>query len=386
MLINNNLLLIETLLRGKNMKFSVVREEFLKYLQLISGAVERRQTLPILANVLISAHDKQVSLTATDLEVELVGRLSIDKIDDPGEITVAARKLIDICRNLPAESTITLSTQKDRLIVKSGKSRFSLATLPASDFPNIEEMHPKVAFQLSQRAAKELLVNTHFAMAQQDVRYYLNGMLVDINQGVMRVVATDGHRLSLGVSDKIEVQSDHIQIIVPRKGIMELMRLLEDIDEEVEVIIGTNHICVSTPFFTFTSKLVEGKFPDYQRVIPKNGNKIVIVDRELFKQALARVSILSNEKFRGVRLLISENLLKIVANNPDQEEAEDEIAVDYQGADLEIGFNVNYLLDVCNTIDADQVRLTFIDTNSSALMEAHDDKNNFVYVIMPMRI
>lgn len=368
------------------MKFSVVREEFLKYLQLISGAVERRQTLPILANVLISAHDKQVSLTATDLEVELVGRLSIDKIDDPGEITVAARKLIDICRNLPAESTITLSTQKDRLIVKSGKSRFSLATLPASDFPNIEEMHPKVAFQLSQRAAKELLVNTHFAMAQQDVRYYLNGMLVDINQGVMRVVATDGHRLSLGVSDKIEVQSDHIQIIVPRKGIMELMRLLEDIDEEVEVIIGTNHICVSTPFFTFTSKLVEGKFPDYQRVIPKNGNKIVIVDRELFKQALARVSILSNEKFRGVRLLISENLLKIVANNPDQEEAEDEIAVDYQGADLEIGFNVNYLLDVCNTIDADQVRLTFIDTNSSALMEAHDDKNNFVYVIMPMRI
>ena len=368
------------------MKFSVVKEDILKYLQLIAGAVERRQTLPILANVLISAHDKQLSLTATDLEVELVGRLSIDKIEDPGEITVGARKLIDICRNLPNESTITLSTKKDKLIVQSGKSRFSLATLPATDFPNIEEMHPKVSFQLSQKACKELLENTHFAMAQQDVRYYLNGMLIDINQGVMRVVATDGHRLSLGVSDKIDVQADHIQIIVPRKGIMELMKLLEDTDDEIEVIIGTNHICVSTLSFTFTSKLVEGKFPDYKRVIPKNGNKVVLVDRELFKQALTRVSILSNEKFRGIRLLISENLLKIVANNPDQEEAEDEIEVNYTGADLEIGFNVNYLLDVCNTIDSDQAKLTFIDTNSSALIEPHDNKSNFVYVVMPMRI
>lgn len=368
------------------MKFSVAREEFLKYLQLISGAVERRQTLQILANVLISAHDKQVSLTATDLEVELVGRLSIDKIDDPGEITVAARKLIDICRNLPPESSITLSTQKDQLIVKSGKSRFSLVTLPAFDFPNIEEIHPKISFKLSQKAIKELLINTYFAMAQQDVRYYLNGMLIDINQGVMKVVATDGHRLALGISDKKDVLADHMQIIVPRKGIMELMRLLEDSDEEVEIIIGTNHICVLTPSFTFTSKLVEGKFPDYQRVIPKNGNKIVFINRELFKQALTRVSILSNEKFRGVRLLISENLLKIIANNPEQEEAEDEIDIDYQGADLEIGFNVNYLLDVCNTINSEKVKLTFIDTNSSALIEAHDDQNNFVYVVMPMRI
>ncbi len=368
------------------MKFSLLTKDILKHLQLISGAVERRQTLPILGNVLMSAHDNQLSLTATDLEVELVARLPIDKIEDPGEITVAARKLIDICRSLPGESTVTLSTQKDRLLIKSDKSRFSLSTLPASEFPNIEEVHHKISYNLSQRSFKELLENTHFSMAQQDVRYYLNGMLIDINQGVKRVVATDGHRLSIGTSDKINVKSDHIQIIVPRKGIMELMRLLEDSDEEVDVTIGNNHLCVSSAAFTFTSKLVEGKFPDYKRVIPKNGSKVVLVNRELFKQALTRVSILSNEKFRGVRLLISDNILKIVANNPEQEEAEDEIETDYNGADLEVGFNVNYLLDICNAINGEQLKLTFIDSNSSALVEAAHEENNFLYVVMPMRI
>ncbi len=368
------------------MKFAVKREEFLKYAQLISGAVERRQTLPILANILISAHDNQILLTATDLEVELKARVSVDKIDDTGEITVNARKLIDICKTLPTDSNIGFSTQKDRLLLKSGKSRFSLFTLNAHEFPNIEEAYSRLTISLLQRELKNLLEHTYFSMAQQDVRYYLNGMLIDINQGVMRVVTTDGHRLSLGNSNAICAKSEHIQIIVPRKGIIELMRLLEDTENEIELRIGTNHICAMTSSFTFTSKLVEGKFPDYHKVIPKNGNKIVIVERELLKQALIRVSILSNEKFRGVRLFISENLLKIFANNPEQEEAEDEIEVNYNGAELEIGFNVNYLIDICNTITSNNLKMIFFDSDSSVLIESDDEKGEFSYVVMPMRI
>lgn len=367
------------------MEFSVKKDELLKYGQLILGAVERRQTLPILANVLISAHDSQISFTATDLEVELLARFTVEKIIDPGEVTVTARKLIDICRTLPPDADILLSTKKDRLIVKSGKSRFSLSTLPVVEFPNIEEIHKKLSFSISQKQLKKLLENTHFSMAQQDVRYYLNGILIDISQGVMRVVSTDGHRLSMGISDKLNIDNDHDQVIVPRKGVIELMRLLEDTDDEVEIIFGANHICANTPSYTFSSKLVEGKFPDYRRVIPKNGNKIVILERELFKQALARVSVLSNEKYRGVRFLFSNNLLKIFANNPEQEEAEDEIIIEYDGADLEIGFNVNYLLEICNTMSAERMKMTFIDTNSSVLIEG-EGKSNYLYVIMPMRI
>lgn len=368
------------------MEFKIQREELLKYGQLVLGAVERRQTLPILGNILISAHDKQILLIATDLEIELMARIPIEEIKDPGEVTVTARKLIDICKNLPNESMISLATKKDRLILKSGKSRFSLTTLPVSEFPNIEEVQKKISFKMPQNQFKRLLEKTHFSMAQQDVRYYLNGLLIDINQSVIKLIATDGHRLSLSEFDQLPGKIDQNQIIIPRKGVMELMRLLDDSEEEAEFIIGNNHISVKTPLFTFISKLVEGKFPDYRKVIPKSGKRVVLVDRDLFKQALVRVSILSNEKFKGVRLEIAENNLKIVANNPEQEEAEDQLLVNYTGADLEIGFNVNYLLDVCNTITADEMKMTFSDTNSSVLIEASDDHSHYTYVIMPMRI
>lgn len=368
------------------MEFTIQREELLKQGQLVLGAVERRQTLPILANILITAHDGQISMVATDLEIELISRIDIDEIKDPGKVTVTARKLIDICRNLPNDAMITLVTTKDRLMVKSGKSRFSLMTLPVNEFPNIEEVREKVSFEISQKHLRNLLEKTHFSMAQQDVRYYLNGMLFDINNGVMKLVATDGHRLSLAQFDQGKFDIENTQIILPRKGVMELLRLLNPVDDLIEVTIGANHIRVKSPDFTFISKLVEGKFPDYRKVVPKNGMRSVLVARDLFKQALTRVSILSNEKFKGVRLQLSENNLMIHANNPEQEEAEDQILVNYNGADLEIGFNVNYLLDICNNIVTDEIKMTFADTNSSVLIETSDDDNSYTYVIMPMRI
>ena len=376
------------------MELTIRREELLKPLQLVSGAVERRQTLPILSNVLISAKNienesgisHQLSFTATDLEVELVGRINIDSIEVPGEITVSARKLFDICKTLPEGSDIQFSTNKDRLTVKSGKSRFVLTTLPASEFPNVEESNEKVAFFAPQKELKEVLEKTHFAMALQDVRYYLNGMLFDFSKKEMKLVATDGHRLSLASFPGLELQSQPLQIIVPRKGIIELMRLLQDVDEKIKISLGSNHICASTPEFTFTSKLIEGKFPSYDQVIPKNGNKVVIANRDELKQVLTRVSILSNEQYRGIRILLKPNLLSVFANNPEQEEAEEELQVGYNGSDLEMAFNVNYFIDICNTISSKEMKITFSNSTSCVLIEELGEESNYIYVIMPLRL
>jgi len=368
------------------MKFTIQREKILKPLQLVSGAVERRQTLPILSNILLSVQNDQLILTGTDLEVELKGTAEPDEIVETGEVTVSARKLMDICRSLPNEAAIEIYTEKNWLFLVSNKSRFTLSTLPAEEFPNVEEEENiQAKFAIGQSELRALMTNTHFSMAQQDVRYYLNGMLFDIDKGILRLIATDGHRLSLGQMKALKVESDRLQVIVPRKGIIELMRLLDDEEHEVEIIIGTNHIRAQTPLFTFTSKLIEGKFPDYKRVVPKGGDKEVIVDKELLKQTLIRASILSNEKFKGVRLLLSSGNLKIFANNPEQERAEEEIAVHYQGADLEIGFNVSYLLDVCNAVTSKDIKMIFHNTNDSVLIENSDD-DSYLYVIMPMRL
>ncbi len=366
------------------MKFNVTRETLLKPLQMVIGVVERRQTLPVLSNVLLVADKGQLSMTATDLEVELVAQMNMD-IEGTGEITVPARKFLDICRTLPEGANVGFVLDGDKAQIRSGRSRFSLSTLPATEFPTVEQIKAGRKFSLPQRDLRRLIERTHFSMAQQDVRYYLNGLMLELADGTLRTVATDGHRLAMcEMPAELEGGTDQ-QVIVPRKGIQELARLLEDSDTVAQVEVGSNHIRISLDGVRFTSKLIDGKFPDYQRVLPKGADKIVTADREVLRQALVRTSILSNEKYRGIRLQLGDGHLKIQAHNPEQEEAEEEIEVQYGGGDLEVGFNVNYLLDALNAIPAEQVTMSLTDANSSCLVkEAGSDQCQ--YVIMPMRL
>ena len=374
--------------RVENMKFSIARDALIKPLNLVAGVVERRQTLPILSNVLLALEDKTLSLTGTDLEVELIGRVELDAAGVDGEVTVPARKLVDICKSLPEGSTIEFSLEAGKATVKAGRSRFTLSTLPAADFPAVEGGAGSVGLSLDQSLVKQLIDSTAFAMAQQDVRYYLNGLFLEIMGGRLRVVATDGHRLALATGPAL-VEAADTGVIIPRKGVLELSRLLDG-SVPLELAIGTNHIRATNEQFTFTSKLVDGKFPDYERVIPKNADKSVIGERGELKQAFTRTAILSNEKYRGVRLKLSDNNLDITANNPEQEQAEEVVGVQYTGAELEIGFNVSYLLDVLSVLEQPQVRLSLSDEASSALLEnaeaPSEGEPERLYVVMPMRL
>lgn len=367
------------------MKFVVSREALLKPLQLVAGVVERRQTLPVLSNVLLVLNGDQLSLTGTDLEVEIVGRVQLEQAGESGEITVPARKLVDICRSLPDGSNIEFFQEEQRIIVKSGRSRFTLSTLAASDFPNVEDSPGSLQFSCAQQEIKRLIERTAFAMAQQDVRYYLNGMLWEVRQDQLRVVATDGHRMAMCTRAVAVNTPEIIQAILPRKGVLELSRLLDDSTAQVEITLSANHIRVTSAEYTFTSKLVDGKFPEYERVLPRGGNKVVIGSRLELKQAFGRTAILSNEKYRGVRLLLSDGVLTIVANNPEQEEAEEQVTVDYSGDSLEVGFNVSYLQDVANVINHENIKITLSDANSSALIEEPENSDS-LYVVMPMRL
>ena len=369
------------------MQFVISRENLLKPLQIVSGVVERRQTLPVLSNVLLVLNDSELSLTGTDLEVELVGRVGIDQVKQAGEITVPARKLLDICKSLKEDSNIDVSLADNKLTVKSGRSRFMLATLPATEFPSVEEEPDTFSLTIQGAKLRELLDSTSFAMAQQDVRYYLNGMLFEVGKDYLKVVATDGHRLAMetvGMSNPIDETQ---QLILPRKGIMELARLLSDHDGDITLTFGQNHLTATIPEFTFTSKLVDGKFPDYNRVLPKGGDRVLVGDRQEMREAFSRAAILSNEKYKGVRVILTTGELKILANNPEQEEAEETVSVDYTGEPLEIGFNVGYLIDVLSTLSSPNVKITLSDPNSSALLEAEaKEGSDAVYVVMPMRL
>lgn len=368
------------------MKFSVSRDVLLKPLLQVSGVVEKRQTLPVLANVLVVLRGQRLTLTGTDLEIELVANMDLESEFGDGEITIPAKKLMDICKSLPAESTIEFVQDGQRLNLKCASSKFSLSTLPASEFPSLEETQGTIQFEIKRNDLKQLADRTGFAMAQQDVRYYLNGMLFELLNTRLRTVATDGHRLAMSECEVITTipTSLPLQAIVPRKGVLEIARLLSDGDDFVTVTLSKNHIRVQDSQYTFTSKLIDGRFPDYDRVVPKSGNKTVTGSKDALKQAFSRASILSNEKYRGVRLLLNENQLKIVANNPEQDEAEETVNVDYSGESLEIGFNVSYLLDVMNAVKGQQIKFTLADGNTSALVEdAADD--TAVYVVMPMR-
>ena len=367
------------------MQFTIQREALLKPLQLVAGVVERRQTLPVLSNVLVVVDGSTLSLTGTDLEVELVGRIQLEEPAEAGEITVPARKLMDICKSLPDEVALTLKVEDNKAVIKAGRSRFTLATLPASDFPNVEEGPGSMTFSVNQNKLRRLIERTSFAMAQQDVRYYLNGMLLEINKGQLRAVATDGHRMAMCTLDADIDYQERYQLIVPRKGILELARLLGEADDLVSIVLGTHHIRATTGDFTFTSKLVDGKFPDYERVLPRGGDKIVLADRQVLRNAFSRTAILSNEKYRGIRLMLSDSMLKIQANNPEQEEAEEELEVSYSGDDLEIGFNVNYLLDAIAAVDSDEVTVSVVDSNSSCLIRA-PGQDDCKFVVMPMRL
>ncbi|WP_372614056.1 DNA polymerase III subunit beta [Halomonas sp.] len=367
------------------MKFSISREDLLRPLTLVAGVVERRQTLPVLSNVLIQVDQDQLALTGTDLEVELIGRTVAGSVEEPGSATLPARKLMDICKSLPDQSEIQFSLEEGRAVLRCGRSRFTLSTLPVAEFPNIEDTQGSVEISLPRGTLKHLIDTTSFAMAQQDVRYYLNGMLLELQTNLVRAVATDGHRLAV-CSRHAEIEVETAQkLIVPRKGILELVRLLDEGDEVVTLTLGASHVRAHTGDFTFTSKLVDGKFPDYERVVPRGGDKVFIADRAALRQVLSRTAILSNEKYRGVRLHLDEGNLRVMANNPEQEEAEETIAVEYSGDALEIGFNVGYLIDVLNALNEDRIQMTLSDPNSSALME-EPGGGDTLYVVMPMRL
>ena len=367
------------------MRFTISRENFLQPLQLVSGAVERRHTLPILSNVLIKVSDNSLWLTGTDLEVELISNVALEGDCEDGQITVPAKKLFDICRGLSDGTSILFQVEENRAILKCGRSRFTLSTLDASDYPNLEDWEGELEFEVSQSQLKKLIDSTHFSMAQQDVRYYLNGMSLETEEHLIRTVATDGHRLALCTQEYTAAKLPEHQVIIPRKGVLEISRLIEDDDKLLKVQIGPNHIRMFSQDFIFTSKLVDGRFPDYRRVLPKDGDKLIVASKSDLKQAFSLASILSNEKFRGVRLNVGVNELKITANNPEQEEAEEIVDIEYDGAELEIGFNVAYLIDVFNNLNNDRVQITLADSNSSALIEDPDDQGA-TYVIMPMRL
>ena len=365
------------------MKFTATREALLKPLQAVIGVVERRQTMPILANVLLVAKDGQLAVTATDLEVELVAQADVE-IEGAGDVTVPGRKLLDICKALPDGAELAIALSGEKLGIKSGRSKFTLTTLPAADFPTVEDINAGQTLSLPQATLCKLLDKTHFSMAQQDVRYYLNGLLIETDGKHLRAVATDGHRLALSQVQLDGKKMPEQQVIVPRKGVLELQRLMSG-EGDVDLQLGSNHVRIELEGIRFTSKLIDGRFPEYERVIPQDTSNQLVADRDLLKGALQRTAILSNEKYRGIRLIIRESGVVLQAHNPEQEEAEEELEVKYKGDDIEIGFNVNYLLDALGAIESEEVTLSVVDSNSSCLLR-EPGKDDSKYVVMPMRL
>ncbi len=365
------------------MKVSATRERLLEALQSVIGVVERRQTMPILSNVLLSARDNRLRMTGTDLEVELVDAAEV-AVQQAGDLTLPGRKLLDILRTVPENSQVTLTKDGERVTLRAGRGRFTLSSLPATDFPVIEEIHALQTISIRAHECRKLIDKTHFAMAQQDVRYYLNGTLLETNGELLRAVATDGHRLAWCEVPTEGTARELQQIILPRKGVLELQRLLDG-EGVIEMAIGANHVRVMIGDVRFTSKLIDGKFPEYSRVIPSDPPRVMVAEREALRAALQRTAILSNEKYRGVRLNFASSLLTVQAHNPEQEEAEDQLEVKFNGEDIEIGFNVSYLLDALAAVETDTVEVGLADANSSCLIRAPGN-TSVKYVVMPMRL
>jgi DNA polymerase-3 subunit beta len=365
------------------MELNISRDALMKPLSQVAGVVERRQTLPILAYALVRFADGRLSMTGTDLEVEV--QATVEAKGSDGEMTVPARKLLDICRGLPAETNVKIALKGDKAVISSGRSRFTLVTMNPADFPTIEASEWVEHFELPQKVLKGMLEATQFCMAHQDVRYYLNGMMLELDGKTIRTVATDGHRMALREIENTDGASGARQVIIPRKGVLELARFLDESDSPATVHVGANHVRVELPNLTFTSKLIDGRFPDYTKVVPRSQNKELVAERQDLRDAFSRAAILSNEKYRGVRLNTDDGVLKITAHNPEQEEAEEELAVEYKGEPLEIGFNVNYLIEAVTNIGGDKVQIGLNDPNSSCTVVAPGDSST-LYVIMPMRL
>ncbi len=366
------------------MKFSIQRESFLQPLSQVVGVVERRQTLPVLANFLLAVRDNELAITGTDMEVELIGSVPAD-VGEGGDITVPARKLVDIVRALPDGSQIKFAVQDGKATMSAGRSRFTLSTLPASEFPATDQFETLEEVAVKETALKTLLDKTAFAMANQDVRYYLNGLLLEFAGSRLRAVATDGHRLAVcDHADPIKFEQER-QLIVPRKGVMELVRMLAESKHKVTLALGRSHVRLAKDGTTFTSKLIDGRFPDYQAVIPVGADKELQIDRATFIQALQRAAILSNEKYRGVRLEAGGGFLKIIAHNPQHEEAVEEIEAEMNFDQLAVGFNVTYLLDALTALEAETVSLELKDANSSCLISVPDDDSSR-HVVMPLKL
>lgn len=362
------------------------RDALLKPLAVVSGIVERRHTLPILANILIKKEGPKVSFVSTDIEVQIKTHADIGVGNEDFAITVAARKLLDILRALPESGEVTLSHSAKKMTVQSGKSRFNLQTLAAEEFPTVTQPESYLAsFTLPQKTLKHLIAMVHFSMAQQDIRYYLNGLLLVVDGKQVIAVATDGHRLAYCAVETDGVVAERQEVIVPRKSILELQRLLDDSDALVTIDIAANQVRFSFDTIELVSKLVEGKFPDYQRVIPSGYTKSFSIGRDDWLRSLQRVAILTSDKFKGVRFVLSEDAVKISSTNADQEDAQDEIEIEYPHGTLDIGFNVSYLLDVLNNLKTEQVTVAVGDSNSSALITLPENQD-FKYVVMPMRI
>lgn len=364
---------------------TTTRDALLAPLQSVSGIVEKRHTLPILSNVLIEKHGDQLTMLATDIEIQIRTTTAGDLGGDDASITVGARKLQDILRALPDSAEVKLTLDDKRLTVRAGKSRFALQTLPAADYPRMNLPDGDNArFTVSQKTFKRQLAQVAYSMAQQDIRYYLNGLLLIAEGKELRMVATDGHRLAYA-SSQIESELPRTEVILPRKTVMELARQLSDTEDVLEVVLAGNQAVFRFGPIEFVTKLIDGKFPDYERVIPQNHPKMLTFERAPLLASLTRVAILTSDKFRGVRLILEDGILRIASSNNEQEEAQEEIEIDYQGDPLDIGFNVTYLLDVLNNVATDQIEWRFNDGNSSALLTLPGN-DSFKYVVMPMRI
>jgi len=361
------------------------RDQLLAPLQSVCGIVEKRHTLPILSNVLIEKDGERLTLLATDIEIQIkTGTTAAGP--EKAALTVAARKLQDILRSLPETAEISLMLDDKRLQLKAGKSRFNLQTLPAEDFPRMSAADGQATkIALTQKQFKRLLALVQYSMAQQDIRYYLNGLLLMVNAGEMRVVATDGHRLAFASEAIGNTDLARAEVILPRKTVLELSRQLADNDDPLDIVLTPNQVLFRFGDIELVSKLIDGKFPDYERVIPQHHTKVLSLGRDALLHSLLRAAILTNEKFRGVRLVLSDGSLKIISTNAEQEEAQEEIEVPYQGEGLDVGFNVTYLLDVLNNISADTIECRLADASSSALFTLPDN-DRFKYVVMPMRI
>ena len=366
------------------MKFSIQREKLLQPITQVVGVVERRQTLPVLANFLISTRNGKLSITGTDMEVELITTVDA-QVESEGETTVPARKLVDIVRMLPDGVNITAVSEGNKMTVSSGKGRYTLATLPATEFPATDQVETLEILNIQEDKLKNVLDKTAFAMANQDVRYYLNGLLFDFHDNDLSTVATDGHRLAICDLDTDLSVAEERQLIVPRKGVLELSRMLSDSKDPVELALGKNHIRLVKGSTVFTSKLIDGRFPEYRAVIPKGTDRHIRIDRDAFIRALQRASILSNEKYKGVRLEASGGFVKIIAHNPQHEEAIEELEAGLNFDQLAIGFNVTYLLDALTAIDAETVLMELKDANSSCLISAESGGSDR-HVVMPLKL